>query len=538
MRTKLTARLLVFALVLAATPAPARSATADAPDSPPSPTVARLSLVQSGSVTITRGDNRERVEASLNAPLLPGDGFATTGENARAEIQLDGMVSLRLGGVVHGRIAANDVHERRIDVSSGSVELAVLRGTDLPTEIVTPQLTLRARYAGAYRIAVEDGITAVTVRSGQADAIVPPKTYTIVAGKTLEARIWAGQSTVAFRAEIARDDFDAFNDARDRALLGALDDTHVPAALTGYDDFASYGSWTQEASYGQVWVPTQNSDWAPYRDGAWSYEGGYGWTWVGAEPWGWVPYHFGRWIHLRRFGWCWVPPPLGLSPIWAPGLVGFFDYGFGAFGYSGVGWVPLAPYEPWYPWGLWGSNRQRPAPPKKMLPLATAFHNAQFGGATTVGAGAWREGNFTHPAAIDPARVSSVRIIAQPEQVMPMPATPSHATPVTAASSALATQGLTEEIERAEGILTAPRPPAIPALTPVMHAPVTRTTLPGTHETAPVSHGTLTPATAHTTETPPIVHGTLAPPIVHPPEPPTHETIDRSGSFGSTRPPA
>ena len=550
MQTKGTAGLLVVTLLLAAAAfAPARgaavdgTAAGDAGVSPTPPAVSRLSVIAGGSVVITHGADATHVDGTVNAPLLAGDEFATSATDARVEIQLDGVTALRLGSGVRGRIASNDARTRAIEIDAGLVELALLRGSDLATEIVTPALTVRTRYAGNYRISVAtDGSTTVVVRRGQADAIAPSKTYSLVAGQTLEARSGAA---VSVRSEIAQIDFDTFSDARDRTLLSALeDDTHLPASIAGYDDLSAYGQWTDVASYGQVWVPQQNADWAPYRDGAWANESGYGMTWVGSEPWGWVPYHYGRWFYVRRFGWCWYPPPFAGLPIWTPGLVGFFGFGSGPLGFSGLGWVPLAPFEPYYPWYPWQwyafrgiPVRHPPTRPKTMLPLASAFHNAQFGGASTVAAGAWHAGNYAHPVAVDPKRISSVTLVHGPLPMAPArPVTRPLASDsvVTRAASVPAWQA---EFQRAASILSVPSMPALPALPAVPGS--TRPTSPIAHPTGPKMHGP--PPTVRdpspvmrapapiTHAPPPVTHDPM--PITHEPPPIMHATpIDRSGS--------
>src|SRR6185437_1700890 len=221
---------------------------------------------------------------------------------------------------------------------------------------------------------------------------------------------------------IASDDFDTFNQSRDRVLAAALDDTaHLPASLAGYDDLSGYGSW---------------ANLAPYGDGNWDYDTGYGWTWVGAEPWGWVPYHYGSWIYANHLGWCWYPPPVGVTPVWAPGLVAFFGYGAGPFGYSGYGWVPLAPYEPYYPWYpyYWYPYRYPQPPPKQkwhppvnMHPDAlAAYRNARAGGASTLGAQAWHAGLTAHPVAIDPTHLKSVKLVEGHLPMIPPHVAPSH----------------------------------------------------------------------------------------------------------------
>ncbi|MBV8116454.1 MAG: FecR domain-containing protein, partial [Candidatus Eremiobacteraeota bacterium] len=305
-------------------------------------TVARVSVIASGSVTVTRAGERAPTVASVNWPLVAGDAVATD-SSARAEIQVDGFTDVRLNGAVTMQIVANDARLRRIALRSGVIELAVLRGSAVPVEIATPAFTLRTRYAGDYRIALcSDGTAAVTPRSGQADVVTKNETETVLAGNTLAVRRTGDSVSTQAEPAQARDAFDAFNADRDRTLLAALDDnTHVPASIAGYDDLNAYGKWTNLASYGAVWVPNdQPADWAPYRDGAWSYVGNDGWTWIGNEPWGWIPYHYGRWLYSSGYNWCWYPPPMGFNPSWAPALVGFFGDGTGDF--PNFGWVPLA----------------------------------------------------------------------------------------------------------------------------------------------------------------------------------------------------
>jgi hypothetical protein len=561
MRSKGTAGLLVCALVWAALAfAPAWGASGvGTVGTEPAPGVARLSIVRSGSVVVTRGDDRTKIVGIVNTPLMPGDAFATAGANARAEIQLDGFTSLRLGDGVEGRIVANDARAREIDVTNGLVELAVLRGGDLATEIVTPAVTLRTHYAGDYRISVDAaGTTSVTARTGQIDAVAPHKTYALLAGQTLIARGAAGGPTVELRKEIARDSFDDFNLARDRTLLGALEgDTHVPASIAGFDDLDAYGQWTDVASYGQVWVPQQSADWAPYRDGQWTNQANYGMTWVGNEPWGWTPYHYGRWIFVAGHGWCWSPPGFGLVPSWAPGLVGFFGYGSGPFGYSGLGWVPLAPYETYYPWYPWywyagtpnpgGSHpgrkyypppspppppHHRHGPPAHMTPLATQFRNARFGGVSGVGDGTWRDGKAMHPIAVDPQHLAKVTIVRG--RLPSVPSAPVRA-PVMAGTPAIPTAPAWQlEFERAASILSAPQAPIVPT-GPTLRTslPVMRTTTPVTRTTSPVNR--TAPPVMHVS--PPVMHE--SPPVMHESPPSTQSHGGHSGSSGgSAHPPA
>jgi hypothetical protein len=404
--------------------------------------VARVSVIASGDVLLTSAGETTTEKAAPNAPLWPGDAFATNDPNTRAELQLDGFTDLRLGGGVKARITDNDTHARRIEMTSGLVELAVLRGGDVATEIVTPSFTLRTRYAGDYRLSLKpDGTASVTPRSGQAEVLMARRTLTIDSGEALVLRGSAENALVRVQPADASDAFDAFNAQRDRTLLAALEgDTHVPASIAGYDDLSAYGRWANVATYGQVWVPNvQSSDWAPYRDGRWSYIGNDGWTWIGSEPWGWIPYHYGRWLYSAGYNWCWYPPPVGFNPTWAPALVGFFGFGDDSLGFPNFGWVPLAPFEIYTSWHP--SRRYYPPPPaparhrdrdERTDAPAAEFRNARFGGSSTVSAEALRKVDVTAAHGTQPSLPTSAlpSIHVTPVQVPPAGLTLPTVTPV------------------------------------------------------------------------------------------------------------
>jgi hypothetical protein len=79
---------------------------------------------------------------------------------------------------------------------------------------------------------------------------------------------------------------------------GEYQDTD-PSALS---DFRStldpYGTWTEDPTYGTVWVPSPTvvgSDFTPYVSaGHWAYDDDY--VWVSDYQWGWAPFHYGRWV--------------------------------------------------------------------------------------------------------------------------------------------------------------------------------------------------------------------------------------------------
>ena len=154
------------------------------------PGVARISVVQSGTIVLTRsGKDKTQVAGSVNMPIFAGDYVATTDADTLAELQLDGYTALRLSGAVQLRLAVNDAKTRELDIAQGLVELAVLHADEGVSEIVTPNVVVRASKPGNYRIWVStDGQTSVTSRRGEADLFTPQGTYEVAAGKTILAR--------------------------------------------------------------------------------------------------------------------------------------------------------------------------------------------------------------------------------------------------------------------------------------------------------------------------------------------------------------
>src|ERR1700757_4065137 len=67
------------------------------------PGVARISLIQ-GDVATQRGDTGDWAAAALNQPLIGGDRIST-GDNSKAELQLDSANILRLGNNSQAKIA-------------------------------------------------------------------------------------------------------------------------------------------------------------------------------------------------------------------------------------------------------------------------------------------------------------------------------------------------------------------------------------------------------------------------------------------------
>ena len=113
------------------------------------------------------------------------------------------------------------------------------------------------------------------------------------------------------------DDWDRWNQSRDRALTRSVSTQYVPEGVYGVEDMDTSGTWAQVGDYGYCWRPTVvDVGWAPYRHGRWVWEDWYGWTWVSYDPWGWAPYHYGRWFN--NAGYWWWYPACGMCAIIGP----------------------------------------------------------------------------------------------------------------------------------------------------------------------------------------------------------------------------
>jgi len=326
--------------------------------------VARVSLIH-GNVSTQRGDSGDWSATALNQPMMTGDKIST-GEGARAEVQLDFANTLRLASNSKANIA-NLTHKNiQIQLSEGLADFSVSKDSEAEPEIDTPNVSLHpAHHDGVFRIEVRpDGDTIVIVRQGEAQIATPQGSTEIRSGEMATIRGNADSAQYRISSAPDRDDWDRWNSDRDHIIRDANSYRHTNRYYTGSHDLDAYGHWRHVDDYGDVWYPDESSDWAPYRNGNWVYEPYYGWTWVGYEPWGWAPYHYGRWMWAGG-AWGWWPGPVygWYRPFWAPAYVSFwgwgggFGFGVGWGGWGGFGWLPLGPCDYFHPW--WGGYRGR-----------------------------------------------------------------------------------------------------------------------------------------------------------------------------------
>jgi hypothetical protein len=118
-----------------------------------------------------------------------------------------------------------------------------------------------------------------------------------------------------------------------------------PGALTDFQEtLAPYGTWTDDGTYGRVWVPSSGvvgDDFAPYvTAGHWGVTDDNQYLWVSDYSWGWAPFHYGRWVWIGGRGWAWIPGRV-YSPAWVVWRTGYYDDYY-------VGWAPMPPSWYWY----------------------------------------------------------------------------------------------------------------------------------------------------------------------------------------------
>jgi len=340
-----------------------QAANAQVNDEPPG--VARVSLIH-GEVSMQRGDSGDTSAVDLNTPLVAGD-KVFTGTRSRAEIQLDWANLLRLDENAQADIATLERTRIQVQLAQGLANYSVLKGSEADVEIDTPSVAIIPLRAGRYRIEVNSaGDTLVTVREGEADITTPDGSTRLKKGQLITVR--GDGSDVQFQIAKASstDDFDKWNNDRDRIIANAEGWRRTNRYYTGAGDLDAYGRWSNVPDYGQVWVPRVAVGWAPYRHGRWMWQSYYGWTWIAAEPWGWAPYHYGRWF-VHGGSWVWWPGPVTrvYRPVYAPAYVSFFGFGGGGSGFSAgvsfgggfgsIGWLPAGPCDYVNPW--WGPHR-------------------------------------------------------------------------------------------------------------------------------------------------------------------------------------
>jgi len=325
-----------------------------------SPGVARISLIQ-GDVSTQRGDTGDWAAAALNQPLVAGDRIST-GDNSKAELQLDHANILRIGNNSQAKIATvervqNERARIQVQIWQGLAYYSVFKDSEAEVEIDTPNAAIQPTSKdGVYRIEVTGFETHVIVRAGAVDMATPQGSARVEMGQGATVKGTTRLAGNVLGGAPAMDSWDSWNIDRDLVINNAQSWTYTNRYYVGSEDLDVYGHWINVPDYGRVWSPRVGGDWSPYRAGGWVWEPYWGWTWVSHEPWGWTPYHYGRWF-LYGKSWMWWPGPVdgerNYRPEWAPAYVSFFGFGGHrgvSVGFGSVGWLPLGPGDLFYPW--------------------------------------------------------------------------------------------------------------------------------------------------------------------------------------------
>ncbi|MXX67783.1 MAG: hypothetical protein F4Y74_02355 [Gemmatimonadales bacterium] len=336
-----------------------------------------------GSATLIQGDTRERIQLSVNEPVLVGDRIFVSDES-RIEILLADGNLVRIGDRAElvFRALANSADSSDpasiLELARGSLQLVVAAN---PPEaegpsVITPNATIRPQGAGAFLILVDDrGRSEIVVREGVAEVTTQSELAEVRPGESLFVEGAQGDR-LRFAAAPGLQQLEAWGrglaDQADGEYAAHVDpDLHYAASSLG-----GHGSWVQ-VDAGVAWRPRVSTGWAPYRHGRWRNTPS-GMFWVSYEPWGWVPYHYGYWDLDPNWGWIWFPGRrFAVAHVywyWGPSYAGWIPSGyywrhyrnyygsswgfhFGVYGHIGGG---FGRYRHWtfLPHGRLGHRRQ------------------------------------------------------------------------------------------------------------------------------------------------------------------------------------
>jgi hypothetical protein len=318
----------------------------DTPELDPPDRAARLSIIE-GTVSLQPAGEQSWAPAMLNRPLTTGDKIYTE-RNARAEIQV-ARAAVRLADDTEFSFQALDDERIQMRLAHGIMRVNVRAlNTGERMEIKTPNVTLALLQPGTYRVEVYDSgeTTVVKVSDGEVKATGPSQNAMVRSGHSVSFT-GTEKVTAEFYSLGEPDEFDSWTGERERRdYLASSRSEYVSPDVTGYQDLEEYGTWSTDATYGNVWTPSNvGVGWSPYSYGRWAWVSPWGWTWVDNAPWGYAPFHYGRWAHVNN-RWCWVPGPRHVRAVYAPALVGWNG---SRHGY--VSWFPLGPGDVYSPDG-------------------------------------------------------------------------------------------------------------------------------------------------------------------------------------------
>ena len=202
-----------------------------------------------GTVALYQDPDRGWDDAYLNSPLTSRNSVWTE-PGARAEVQV-GAMALRLDSASQLDISRLDdtAFDGTLEQGEMAVRIRHLRSGDL-VRVATPQASFLLQGAGRYRLESDPD-------NGESRLAVFEGTAQLEGGNV---RVAAGQSIVVWGADrpsyalqdAYSTDFDRWAMARDEHWIESRAPTYVSYDMTGYEDLDSYGSWSDDATYGAV----------------------------------------------------------------------------------------------------------------------------------------------------------------------------------------------------------------------------------------------------------------------------------------------
>jgi len=214
--------------------------------------VARLSMMN-GDVSIRRGDSGDFVAGAMNAPLVIGD-RVLTGPNSRAEVQFDFANIIRIAADSEIRLSELSDRRYQIQIAHGMATFRVLRASEADVELSTPQVSVRPKKEGVYRLIVHDNgeSSELTVRLGEVDVFTPHGVETVRAGQTMQVRGPSSDPEFQIVAAVGEDEWDHWNRNRDQDLERSASYRYVNKDEYGAEDLDNYGQWVSDPTYGNV----------------------------------------------------------------------------------------------------------------------------------------------------------------------------------------------------------------------------------------------------------------------------------------------
>ena len=246
--------------------------------------VARLSFLD-GSVSLAPADTDDWAAAFLNRPITTGDRIWVDA-GGRAEVQL-GTSTVHVDENTGVAFLTIDDDTLLVRLTDGAIAVRVHSiGANETVQVETPNTTVLLREPGEYAIETEeDGErTVVKAQSGEAEVTGPDSSqHGYIVGAN-EQGIFTGSDDLSSVMTQAgrRSGFELWAYEREAGAVDSVAANYVPPGTVGYQDLDSYGTWSSEPEYGNVWQPSMSyvsNDWAPYRYGRWIWVTPWGWTW-------------------------------------------------------------------------------------------------------------------------------------------------------------------------------------------------------------------------------------------------------------------